>query len=322
MPATRSSGGGEFTFHVLPLDAGVRLDRFIPSRITTCSRSYCAHLIASGMVQVAGQDAKPSYRVKAGDVVSVRMPPPIQPHARPEPVDLDILYQDAHILVLNKQPGLVVHPAPGHAGGTLVNGLLFHCPDLEGIGGELRPGIVHRLDKDTSGTLVVAKTAEAHLSLSRQFKARTVRKVYLALVRGRVAQDAGSVDLPIGRHPTDRKRMSTRSRKGRSALTAWEVKERFEAATLLEIRLRTGRTHQIRVHCAAIGHPVVGDPLYGGRRAGPGKAAAVRRLSECRRQMLHAWRLTFAHPATGRTVTFASSLPADMENLLSLLRQG
>jgi len=322
MPDTQHPPGGHFTLHVDSLDAGVRLDRFVPAKIASCTRSHCAHLIAKELVTVSGKPAKPGYRLKAGDVVTVHLPAPTTPQAAPEAVALDILYQDAHILVLNKQPGLVVHPAPGHSSGTLVNGLLFHCPDLAGIGGELRPGIVHRLDKDTSGTLVVAKHADAHLNLSAQFKNRTVVKEYLTLVAGRVRAEQGSVELPVGRHPTDRKRMSTHSRKGRPAETLWRVRERFPAATLLQIRLKTGRTHQIRVHCAAIGHPVVGDPVYGSRRrlSGQGKGATAGILVGCKRQMLHAWRLTFVHPASGEEMTFASPLPGDMQEVLERLR--
>jgi 23S rRNA pseudouridine1911/1915/1917 synthase len=216
----------------------------------------------------------------------------------------------------------VVHPAPGHACGTLVNALLNHCPDLGGIGAELRPGIVHRLDKDTSGTLVVAKNAVAIDNLSAQFKNRSVRKDYLALVRGEMAADSGAIRLPIGRHPEDRKRMSTRSRKSREAETVWRVARRWRGCTLLELHLKTGRTHQIRVHCAAIGRPIVGDSVYGRRKATADSVEIQALFASARRQMLHAWRLEVAHPRTGEPMRFESPLPEDMERLIAKLEAG
>ena len=229
--------------------------------------------------------------------------------------------------MVNKQPGLVVHPAPGHFSGTLVNGLLYHCPDLGGIGGELRPGIVHRLDKDTSGTLVVAKNNAALTNLSRQFKSRKIQKQYLALVHGDVKKTAGSIKLPIGRHPVDRKRMSTVSPRGRTAETAWSVKEQFQWFTLLEVDLKTGRTHQIRVHCVALGHPIVGDKVYRPRKLQKTIARdylqsdkIVQVLKSVQRQMLHAWRLSFRHPHTGKAVSFESPLPEDMTEIIQKIR--
>jgi 23S rRNA pseudouridine1911/1915/1917 synthase len=246
---------------------------------------------------------------------------------KPEPIPIDILYEDDHIIMVNKQPGLVVHPAPGHFSGTLVNGLLYHCPDLGGIGGELRPGIVHRLDKDTSGTLVVAKHAAAHTNLSRQFKSRKIQKQYLALVHGDVKKAAGSIKLPIGRHPVDRKRMSTVSPSGRTAETAWSVKEQFQGFALLEVDLKTGRTHQIRVHCAALDHPIVGDTVYRPRKLEKTIARDYRQadkilqvLKSVKRQMLHAWRLSFRHPHTGKVVSFESPLPEDMASIIQRIR--
>jgi len=305
-------------------DVGQRLDLFVSAHIPSCSRSFAAQLIGTGHVRVADRSAKPGYRLKSGDRVSVELPPPVSIDAAPEPMDLEILYEDPDLLVLDKKAGVVVHPAPGHRSGTLVNALLFHCPDLTGIGGELRPGIVHRLDKDTSGILVVAKSAGAHRHLSAQFKARSVHKHYLALVCGRISEDRGEIDLPIGRHPTDRKRMSTTSRRSRAAQTAWRVAERFEGATLLEVELKTGRTHQIRVHCAALGYPVVGDPVYGNRRGRRLKrmGAAGDPLAGAKRQMLHAWRLTLTHPRSGHRLFFESPLPDDMARLLVKLRGG
>lgn len=203
-----------------------------------------------------------------------------------------------------------------------MNALLSHCPDLEGVGGRIRPGIVHRLDKDTSGTLVVAKNDMAHESLSRQFKMREVRKVYLALVYGEVKLPAGVIDFPIGRHPTDRKKMSTQSRRSRPTETRWKVKEAFSGVTLLEIDLRTGRTHQVRVHCAAIGHPVVGDATYGGKRRWKDLPQGPKQdlLKAIRRQMLHAWQLSFVHPRTNQSMSFESPLPLDMASVLDALR--
>ena len=251
-----------FTILVKEPDSGKRLDLFVASRISSCSRSIAAGLIHNGQIRVQGAAKKPGYRIKAGDEICGHIPPPETVSFKPEPVKIDILYDDDYIIVANKEPGIVVHPAPGHYTGTLVNGLLYHYPEREGIGGDqLRPGIVHRLDKDTSGALVIAKNAAAHHNLTRQFKSRRVIKEYLALVHGEMESDSGAISLPIGRHSVDRKKMSTRSRKSRAAETMWRVRERFDRATLIELILKTGRTHQIRVHCAAVKHPIVGDPV-------------------------------------------------------------
>ena len=302
-----------FTVCVDETDAGKRLDILISSRISDCSRVLATHHIRSGNIRIDDSVKKPGYRVRAGERIKGFLPPPEPVRFQPESIPMDILYEDAHLIVINKQPGLVVHPAPGHHSGTLVNGLLSHCPKLEGIGTKLRPGIVHRLDKDTSGTLVVAKTGSIHQHLSDQFKSRRIEKTYLALVFGEMDADSGTISLPIGRHPSDRKRMSTISRKGRTAETVWRVRERFEGVTLLELDLKTGRTHQIRVHCAAIHHPIIGDPVYGRRRVGKQRIAAAR-------QMLHAYRLGLEHPATGRWMTFESLVPGDMQDLMDALR--
>jgi 23S rRNA pseudouridine1911/1915/1917 synthase len=284
-------------------------------------------LIAAEHIRVDSQPKKPGYRVKSGQRVTGVIPPPVAVEFQPEPIPLDIRYEDDHIIVVNKQAGLVVHPAAGHFSGTLVNGLLYHCPDLGGIGGELRPGIVHRLDKDTSGTLVVAKHGAAHTNLSRQFKSRKIQKQYLALVHGNLKKTIGSIKLPIGRHPVDRKRMSTVSPKGRTAETDWSVKEQFQGFTLLEVNLKTGRTHQIRVHCAALHHPIVGDKVYRPRKL---EKTIVRNhlqsdtilqvLKSVKRQMLHAWRLSFRHPHTGEAVSFESPLPEDMAEIIQKIR--
>jgi len=314
--------GGEFSFPTDAACSGIRLDVFLAERLPDCSRSFAGQLIAGERVKVNGQTRKPGYRLKAGDTVSGCIPPPKPTGFLPEPIPLHILYQDPDIVVINKPPGLVVHPAPGHASGTLVNALLYHCPDLGRIGEELRPGIVHRLDKGTSGTLVVAKNATALEHLAAQFKERSVRKDYLALVHGEMATESGTIRLPVGRHPVDRKRMSTHSRKGREAETGWRVARRLGQFTLLELRLRTGRTHQIRVHCSAISRPIVGDPVYGRRRSTQDPVYIQALLAPVRRQMLHAWRLEINHPVTGERMRFESPLPEDMERLIAELEVG
>ena len=321
---------GNFTIIVEKSDAGRRLDTLVASRLVDCSRSLAAALIVEQNILVDRQVKKPGYRIKPGDKIQGHIPAPTPVEYKPEPIPLQILYQDRHLIVINKQPGLVVHPAPGHSSGTLVNALLYHCPDLGAIGGEIRPGIVHRLDKDTTGTMVAAKSAAAQEELARQFKAREVQKRYLALVYGDVQPETGEISLPIGRHPVDRKRMSTTTRKGRNAETHWNVRERLAGVTLLELNLKTGRTHQIRVHCASMGHPVVGDPVYCPRKQisnlknklsnhFPPTAAALRSLD---RQLLHAWQLSLTHPHSGIRMTFESPLPRDMEEVVDMLRKG
>ncbi len=247
------------------------------------------------------------------------MPEPAAVSFEPEPMDLAVLYEDRAIIVINKPQRMVVHPAPGNYTGTLVNGLLHHCPDLAPIAGEIRPGIVHRLDKDTSGTIIVAKNADALENLAGQFKARTVTKTYLALVYGIMGREKGEIDLPVGRHPTERKKMSAKSRSPRAALTRWKVKAHYRACCLLEVDLKTGRTHQIRVHCAAIQHPIIGDALYGGRTGNQYRRQDARLDTLARgveRQMLHAWRLTVAHPETGERLMFEAPLPDDMRGFI------
>jgi 23S rRNA pseudouridine1911/1915/1917 synthase len=309
-----------FTILVEPPDSGKRLDRYIASCISDCSRSIATHLIRNGKIRVQGMVIKPGYRVKTGDEISGCIPPPEPVLFKPEPIPIEILHEDDEIIVINKQPGIVVHPAPGHHSGTLVNALLHHCPKLTGIGGALRPGIVHRLDKDTSGVLVVAKNDRAHIHLSRQFKSRRVKKEYLALVYGKMEPDSGSVSLPIGRHPVDRKKMSTNSRKCRVAETMWQTRERFELASLIEVNLKTGRTHQIRVHCAAIKHPVMGDKVYGPRKRGKNVTYNKNLIESIPRQMLHAWRIGLTHPVTEKMVSFEAPIPSDMQTILNALR--
>jgi 23S rRNA pseudouridine1911/1915/1917 synthase len=315
--------GNSFSFTVAEPHIGMRLDIVLSEHLQNCSRSYAAQLIQQAFVQVNRQPCKPSYRVRLEDRISGRLPEPEPSEYRPEPIDLDVLFEDAFLIVINKPPGLVVHPAPGHPSGTLVNGLLHHCPDLAAFRGEIRPGIVHRLDKDTSGVMVIAKNPSSHENLAAQFKARTVRKTYLAIVRGEMTAPKGEIHLPIGRHPTARKQMSTISAKPRRAETHYRVREILAGATLLELGLKTGRTHQIRVHCAALHHPVVGDPVYGGRHhAAPDhmRDPVRQAVAKIQRQMLHAWRLGFYHPDSGRWQQFEAEMPEDMRRLLNRLR--
>jgi 23S rRNA pseudouridine1911/1915/1917 synthase len=319
---------GAFTIIVEDSDAGQRLDTTVAAQIPNCSRSMAASLIGSRNILVNRQSRKPGYRLKSGDTIQGHVPEPEPVAYEPEAIPLHILYQDRHIIVINKQPGLVIHPAPGHSSGTLVNALLYHCPDLGAIGGDIRPGIVHRLDKDTSGTIVAAKNAWTHEELARQFKAREVKKKYLALVYGDPQSNSGEIVLPIGRHPVDRKRMSTTTRKGREAETSWTVRERLAGITLLELNLKTGRTHQIRVHCAAIGHPVVGDPVYRPRKLISGikdrlsnhSLPVIEAVKSVERQLLHSWQLGLTHPRSGKFMSFESPMPDDMEELIQKLR--
>ncbi len=316
---------GLFKYHVEPDESGRRLDSFIADRLENCSRSQAAALIRRGCIQVDGQNCKPGHKVKSNQQIIARIPVPEPTGLVAESLALNILFEDLDILVLDKPPHMVVHPAAGHGTGTLVHGILYHCPDLEGIGAERRPGIVHRLDKDTSGILVVAKNSRAHHALSAQFKDRSIGKRYLALIHGWPQAAEGQIDMPVGRHPVDRKRMSTQSKRGRDALTLWQVRERFTGSALLEIELKTGRTHQIRVHCLAMGHPIVGDPVYTQRgllkRIGETSPDLQRVFKTARRQMLHAFRISFKHPADQRLLTFEAPLPEDMAAVLDGLRQ-
>jgi 23S rRNA pseudouridine1911/1915/1917 synthase len=307
-------------FSATASDSGERLDRFLTRQLPEHSRAYLQHLIDREFILVRGRAAKPGYRLRPGDRISVVLPPPQAVSVLPEPTPLDILYEDAHLLMVNKPAGMAVHPSPGHASGTLVNALLAHCPTLSGVGGVERPGIVHRLDKDTSGAMVVAKDDLTHRGLARQFAERRVKKLYLAVVRGDVHREAGVIDAAVGRHPVERQKMSTHSRAGREAVTEFRVVERFGRYTLVELRPRTGRTHQIRVHMAALGHPLLGDPTYGRSRKEPARSSLAAQLAWFRRQALHAWLLGLHHPRTGEWLEGCAPLPADMQRLLSALR--
>jgi 23S rRNA pseudouridine1911/1915/1917 synthase len=297
---------------------GVRLDRFLASVLPDQSRSQIQRLIKDGHVRVAGREAKANQAAKSGQVVSLELPEPVDSALHPEALPLPILYQDPDLIVVDKPAGMVVHPAAGHASGTLVNALLHHVDDLSGVGGEKRPGIVHRLDRGTSGLMVVAKNDLAHEELARQFHDREVEKDYLALVWG-VVQAGRRIDSPIGRDPANRKKMSMRARRSREAVTRIVRAERVRALTLVQVAIHTGRTHQIRVHLSAIGHPIVGDALYGGvHRRVPGDLRAVTHLD---RPFLHAARLAFKHPRDGRRMEFTSDLPEDLERVLEELRE-
>jgi 23S rRNA pseudouridine1911/1915/1917 synthase len=307
---------------VAPDEAGgERLDAWLARQLPALSRSRLHALIEEGRVLVDGARARPAARLRAGQSVRVDVPAPVRADPQPEDIPIAVVHEDAHLLVVNKPPGLVVHPGAGASRGTLVNALLRHVRDLSGVGGVLRPGIVHRLDRGTSGLLVVAKDDETHRSLVRQFAGRTVEKEYVALVLGSPARDSGEIDSPIGRDPIDRKRMSVRARRGREARTSWRVVERFDGAALLRVRIHTGRTHQIRVHLASIGHPVAGDAVYGGKRTLASRRGAAREAyASLDRPALHAARLSFTHPATGEALAFEAPLPQDLESVLALLR--
>lgn len=312
--------GAKAEFIVGPEAQGLRLDVYLAQADTTLSRSQARRLIDDGDVLVDGKSARASQRLKGGERVCLRRPPPQPSGIVPEAIPLSILYEDAAILIVDKPAGMVVHPAAGNPRGTLVNALQFRCGDLSTIGGVMRPGIVHRLDKGTSGLMVIAKTDEAHRDLAEQFKRRRVSKRYTALVHGDLRGDEGVVDAPVGRHPVERKKMSTASRRGKAALTRWRVLERYGAFTLLEAQIETGRTHQIRVHLGSLGHPVVGDSVYGGSKRTiepPALRAVLKRLS---RQALHASRLSFSHPVTGQEMAFDSPLPEDMAEVIDFLR--
>jgi 23S rRNA pseudouridine1911/1915/1917 synthase len=296
-----------------------RLDSFLREKFPAVSRVSLKRLIEQGHVRVNGQIVKPTYSPRAGEQIKVHWPEPKSAEARPEEIPLDILFEDKSLLVLNKPAGLVVHPAAGHEEHTLVNALLHHCRgSLSGIGGVARPGIVHRLDKETSGCLVVAKNDETHLALAKQFSERRVKKIYNAIVCGELARDSGEIRAAIARHPSHRKRMAARDdNSGRAARTSWCVWEKLNGATLIEARIFTGRTHQIRVHFQFIGHPLVGDKIYGARQN--------KKFSEMTgfgppRVFLHARELSFIHPRTGKEMKFEAPLPDDFQEALKRLR--
>jgi len=295
-----------------------RLDTFLRGRIEGVSRGGIQRLIEEGCILIDGKRVKPTHKPKAGETISIRWPELKSAEARPENISLDILFEDDDLLVINKPAGMVVHPAPGHSGGTLVNALLAHCAgQLSGVGGVARPGIVHRLDKDTSGCLVIAKNDATHLALSAQFAQREMQKIYEAIVCGAPPRASGEIEAAVARHPTQRKRMAVTTAGGRDARTGYKVLQRLREAALLELILHTGRTHQIRVHLQHLGCPVVGDDVYGVR---PNRRLRELTGYEAPRQLLHAARLTLVHPRTKRSQAFAAPRPEDFAIALRELR--
>ena len=287
--------------------AGQRIDRFLSGEDTGLSRSALQGLVADGHVLCNGKSIAKSLKLKAGDTILLEIPDAKPIEAVPQDIPLDIVYEDDHLLVVNKPKGMVVHPAPGNPDGTLVNALLWHCKgSLSGIGGEIRPGIVHRIDRDTSGLIIAAKNDAAHLALAAQLADHTLARTYECLAVGNFREDSGPVDAPIGRHPVDRKRMAVDWKNGRPAVTHWSVLARYALGTHVECRLETGRTHQIRVHMASIGHPLLGDTVYGSKKPWPGLAG----------QCLHARRLKFVHPTTGKLVELECPLPDWFQHVL------
>ena len=292
-------------------DSGLRIDKYLSSVNEQLSRSYIQKLLKSGLVLVDGKPVKASYQVDEGDVISLDIPEAVEPEITAEDMDLDILYEDKDIILVNKPKGMVVHPAAGHYAGTLVNGLMHHCKDqLSGINGVMRPGIVHRIDMDTTGVIIACKNDMAHNSIAAQLKEHSITRRYQAIVHGVLKDDAGTVEGPIGRHPTDRKKMSINYNNGKSAVTHYKVLKRFRQYTHVECRLETGRTHQIRVHMASIGHPLLGDLVYG-----PGKCP----IPGLQGQTLHAGVLGFIHPRTGEYMEFTAPLPEYFAKLLNTL---
>ncbi|NLH64395.1 MAG: RluA family pseudouridine synthase [Erysipelotrichaceae bacterium] len=291
-------------------DTGMRLDKYL-SENSDLSRTRVQELAKDGEIFVNGKAAKSSCRMNAGDVIVCDVPEDAPIDVEPEDIPLDILYEDEDIIVINKAKGMVVHPAPGNYTGTLVNALLYHCKDLSGINGKIRPGIVHRIDKDTTGCIVACKNDMAHTSIAKQLEDKTCHREYLAIVNGVIQSEAGKINAPIGRDPRDRQRMTVTEDHGKDAVTHFVVKERFLNSTYIECRLETGRTHQIRVHMKYMKHPVMGDAKYGG----------VCPYMDTQGQVLHAYQLTLVHPRTGKTMTFQAPLPAYFEELLDMLRE-
>ena len=312
-------------FIVTEEEAGMRLDRFLALSLPNYSRTYIQKLIKKGGAKVGERHLKPSYLLNEQDQVLLEVPPPETWIPKPEPLPLDIVYEDEHIIVINKAPGMVVHPAPGNRTGTLVHALLYHCPALSGIGGVLRPGIVHRLDKNTTGLMVVAKTDAAHHNLVRQMMARSVKRIYLALATGEMKENSGTINVPIGRDERRRERMGINYKTGKTAITHYRVLKRAEGLTFLELALETGRTHQIRVHLASIGHPVFGDAEYGGNlkealsSIPASRSLLLGKLKKVKRQLLHAARLEFRHPVNGNDLRLEAALPCLFQEIVDLL---
>lgn len=301
----------EFKAEYTPGEEILRIDRFLGSRLEQVSRSYLQKLVKDGAVLVNGKPVKSSYKVENGDRIRLEIPDAVEPEIEAEPMALDILYEDSDIILINKPKGMVVHPAAGHYSGTLVNGLMAHCKnELSGINGVMRPGIVHRIDMDTTGVLIVCKNDKAHNAIAEQLKVHSITRKYYAIVHGVLKADTGTVNAPIGRHPVDRKKMSINEKNGKEAVTHYRVLQRFRRFTFVECQLETGRTHQIRVHMASSGHPLLGDQVYG-----PAKVP----FSGLQGQTLHAGVLGIIHPSTGEYMEFTAPLPAYFEAILKKL---
>ena len=300
-------------FFTVENQEGDRIDRYLSEELEDRSRSYIQKLIKEQYVKVNEKPVKANYRLSLGDMVEIDFPEAKEPDIVPEDIPMDILYEDQDIIMINKPKQMVVHPAPGHYSGTLVNALMYHCGDeLSGINGTMRPGIVHRIDMDTTGSLVVCKNDMAHQSLSAQLKEHSIRRIYVAIVHGNIKEDSGTVNAPIGRHPTERKKMSTHCKNGREAITHYQVLERFGDYTYIQCELETGRTHQIRVHMASIGHPLLGDQVYGPKKCP---------FPTLQGQTLHARTLGIIHPRTGEHLEVNAPLPDYFEELLESLRK-
>lgn len=299
----------EYEFIVSEESEGERVDKYLTMLMDSLSRSYLQKLLKESHVTVGGQPVKANYRIKTEDAVRVLLPPLITPDILPENIPLEVLYEDEDVIVVNKPKGMVVHPAPGHYSGTLVNALLYHCHNLSGINGVLRPGIVHRIDKDTTGSIIACKNDAAHASIAEQLKEHSIIRKYHAIVCGRLPEIEGTIHTRIGRHPTDRKKMAVVREGGKDAITHYRVLQQFEKYTYVECILETGRTHQIRVHMASIGHPLLGDEIYGT----PSKQYKLQG------QCLHAKILGFSHPSTGKYIETDASLPRYFEHLLTIL---
>lgn len=301
----------EIVMEITPEMEGERIDKCISNYLESLSRSYIQKIIKDGKAYVNDAVVKANYKVKVDDKVQFEIPDCEEPDIPPQDIPLDILYEDKDILIVNKPKDMVVHPAPGHYEGTLVNAIMFHCKDeLSGINGVLRPGIVHRIDKDTTGSIIICKNDEAHRKIAQQLKEHSITRKYRAIVYGRILEEEGTVNAPIGRHPTDRKKMAINEKNGKPAVTHYKVLERFDKYTYIECQLETGRTHQIRVHMTSIGHPLLGDEVYGNAKC-PFKLEG---------QTLHAMTIGFIHPATGEYVEYEAPLPEYFEHLLQILR--
>ena len=298
-------------FKVACEQANVRVDKYLSEQLPDVSRSYLQKILKDGQVLANGKPVKANYKVSQGDEIELEIPEAVEPEIEPEDLPLDILYEDADVILINKPKGMVVHPSAGHYSGTLVNGLMYHCKDdLSGINGVLRPGIVHRIDMDTTGVIIACKNDRAHNVIAEQLKEHSITRRYRAIVCGNIKEEEGTVDAPIGRHPTDRKKMAIVQKNGKEAVTHYRVLERFGNYTYIECQLETGRTHQIRVHMTSIGHPLLGDEVYGKTKA-PFKLEG---------QTLHAMVLGFVHPTTGEYMEFEAPLPAYFAHLLEVLR--